>query len=74
MMHFSFEMIVNEDCERVFGASNNVVSFQIAQVRGGPGCVPVSLVIHIDGSFIKYGIPVKPKHGKLNTNMTLSYT
>ncbi len=33
---------------------------ELAQVRCGPDCVPVSLVIYIDGSFIKHGIPVKP--------------
>ena len=26
----------------------------------GPDCVPLSLVIYIDGSFIKQGIPIKP--------------
>ena len=63
--HFSFEMQTNEDGEREFGASNGAVSFQIAQVRCGPDCVPVSLVIYIDGSFIKHGIPVKPIYGML---------
>ena len=66
--HFSFEMHTNEDGEREFGASNGAVSFQIAQLRCGPDCVPVSLVIYIDGSFIKHGIPVKPIYG-----LTLSY-
>ena len=60
--HFTFEMLINEDGEREFGASNGAVSFQIAQLRSGPDCVPVSLVIYIDGSFIKHGIPVKPIH------------
>ena len=67
--HFSFEMLTNDDGEREFGASNGAVSFQIAQVRCGPDCVPVSLVIYIDGSFIKHGIPVKPIYG-----MLMSYT
>ena len=64
--HFSFDMNVNEEGEREFGASNSAVSFQIAQLRGGPDCVPVSLVIYIDGSFIKHGIPVKPIYGILS--------
>ncbi len=55
--HFSFEMQTNDDGEREFGASN--------RVRCGPDCVPVSLVIYIDGSFIKHGIPVKPIYGML---------
>jgi hypothetical protein len=36
---------------------------KLAQVQCGPDCVPVSLVIYIDGSFIKHGIPVKPIYG-----------
>ena len=61
--HFSFEMSESEDGHREFGASNGAVSFQIAQIRCGEECVPVSLVIYIDGSFIKHGIPVKPIYG-----------
>ena len=81
--HFSFEMQTNDDGEREFGASNGAVSFQIAQVRCGPDCVPVSLVIYIDGSFIKHGIPVKPIYGidvicqiydSYNTVINTSYT
>jgi hypothetical protein len=57
----SFEMLTNEDGKREFGASNGgvTVSFQIAQLRRGPNCIPVSLVIYLDGSFVKHGIPVK---------------
>ncbi len=58
--HLSFEMIVNEEGEHELGASNSAVSFQMAHIRCCPDCVPVSLVIYIDGSFIKHGIPVKP--------------
>ena len=61
--HFKFEMSLDEDGYREFGASNGAVSFQIAQIRCGEGCVPVSLVIYIDDSFIKHGIPVKPIYG-----------
>ena len=63
--HFRFEMHTNEDGQREFGPSNGAVSFQIAQLRCGPDCVPVSLVIYIDGSYIKHGIPVKPIYGIL---------
>jgi hypothetical protein len=58
---FRFEISRMEEKERQFGASNGAVSFQLAQVRWGPDCVPVSL--YIDGSFIKHGIPVKPIYG-----------
>ncbi len=62
---FKFEISRTEEGERQFGASNKAVSFQLAQVRCGPDCVPVSLVIYIDGSFIKHGIPIKPIYGLL---------
>ena len=61
-----FEISRTEDGERQFGVSNGAVSFQLAQVLCGPDCVPVSLVIYIDGSFIKHGIPVKPIYGSLH--------
>jgi hypothetical protein len=62
--HFSFETVVDKESgEREFGPSNSAVSFQLAQVTAGPDCVPVSLVVYIDGSFIKHGIPVKPIYG-----------
>ena len=56
--HFSFEISETEDGAREFGASNGAVSFQINQIRCCNECVPVSLVIYIEGSF-KHGIPVK---------------
>jgi hypothetical protein len=57
----SFEMLTNEDGKREFGASNGgvTVSFQIAQLRCGPDCITVSLVIYLNGSFVKHEIPVK---------------
>ncbi len=41
------------------GIEDNM-SYQLVQVLCGPDCVPISLVINIDGRFIKHGIPVKP--------------
>jgi hypothetical protein len=58
--HFSFEMSETDEGLREFGAANGAVSFQIAQIRCCEEYVPVSLVIYIDGSFIKHWIPVKP--------------
>ncbi len=60
---FRLEISRTEDGERQFGTSNGAVSFQLAQVLCGPDCVPVSLLIYIDGSFIKHGIPVKTIYG-----------
>ena len=73
---YSFERVVNEESgEREFGASNSAVSFQMAQVRSGPDCVPVSesLVVYVDGSFIKHGIPVKPIYGVFHCNITVNF-
>jgi hypothetical protein len=58
--HFHFEVTKDSDGERVFGPSNGAMSFQIAQARVGWNCVPLSIVIYIDGSYIKKNIPVKP--------------
>ena len=49
-----------QDGERRIGAANSGLSFQSAQARVGPDCTPLSLVVYIDGSFIKQGIPIKP--------------
>ncbi len=63
--HFSFEMSETVDGERELGASDSAVSFQIAHLRCGDERVPVSLIIYIDGSFIKHEIPVKPIYGNI---------
>ncbi len=70
--HFGFEMSETEDGKREFGASNGAVSFQINQIRCGNEIAPVSLVIYIDGSFIKNGIPVKPIYGKFALPVVVS--
>jgi hypothetical protein len=72
--HIQFEISVDEDGRREFGASNGAVSFQIAQIHCGEGCTPVSLVIYIDGSFIKYGIQVKPIYGMYKFDIYRVYT
>jgi hypothetical protein len=43
-----------------FGA----VSFQLAQARIGPNKVPVSIVLYIDCTFLKKGIPIRPIYGE----------
>ena len=72
--HFQFEISVDEDGRREFGASNGAVSFQIAQILCGEECTPISLVIYIDGSFIKHGIPVNPIYGMYKFDIYLIYT
>ncbi len=72
--HFQFEISVDEDGHQELGASNGAVSFEIAQIRFGEGCTPVSLVIYIDGSFIKHGIPIKPIYGTYQFDIYRLYT
>ncbi len=61
--HFRFEITRNKAGERVLGPSNGAMSFQIAQEKFGSDCVPLSIVIYIDGSFVKDSCPVKPIYG-----------
>ncbi len=59
--HFGFKEYLDPHGNRLFaGHSNGSVSFQLAQIRVGPGKVPVFLVIYIDAAYIKKGIPIRP--------------
>ena len=40
------------------------MSCQLAQVKVGEGKEPVSIVLYIDGTFLKKGIPIQPVYGK----------
>ncbi len=63
--HFGFKEYLDPHGNRLFaGHSNGSVSFQLAQIRVGPGKVPVSLVIYIDATYIKKGIPIRPIYCK----------
>ena len=61
--HFSFHEYQDPSGNRIFAGhgarhANGYVSFQLAQMRIGPNNVPVSIVIYIDGTFLKKGIPI----------------
>ena len=59
--HFAFKEYLDPHGNRLYaGHSNGSVSFQLAQIRVGPNTVPVSLVIYIDATYIKKGIPIRP--------------
>ena len=67
--HFAFKLYKNAKGERILGGhANGSVSFQIAQTRVGLGKVPISIVLYIDATFLKRGIPIRPIYG------TISYT
>ena len=36
----------------------------MAQIRVGEGKVPLSIVLYIDGTFLKKGIPIRPVYSK----------
>jgi hypothetical protein len=61
--HFGFKLSTNADGDRVLGGdANGSVTFELAQICVGPGTVqnPISIVIYIDATYIKHGIPIRP--------------
>lgn len=63
--HFAFKEYKNARGERILGGhANGSVSFQVAQSRVGPGKVPISIVLYIDATFLKRGIPIRPIYCK----------
>ena len=69
--HFAFNEYKDPHGNRLFaGHSNGSLSFQLAQIRVGEGKVPVSIVLYIDGTFIKKGIPIRPVYSKYTTYRT----
>lgn len=64
--HFAFKEYKDRSGARIIGGhANGSVTFQMAQIRVGEGTVPISIVLYIDGSFIKRGIPIRPVYCKL---------
>jgi len=59
--HFAFKEYKNAKGERILGGhANGSITFQLAQLKVGPGKVPISIVLYIDATFIKRGIPIRP--------------
>ncbi len=57
--HFAFKEYLDPHGNRLLaGHANGSVCFQLAQLRIGEGKVPVSLVVYIDATYIKKGIPI----------------
>jgi len=51
--------------DRILGGhANGSISFQLAQIRIGADKVPISIVLYIDATFIKRGIPIRPIYYK----------
>ncbi len=69
--HFTFNEYKKPHENRLFaGHSNGSVSFQLAQMRVGEGKVPVSIVLYINGTFIKKSIPIRPVYSKFTPYRT----
>jgi hypothetical protein len=47
--------------------------FQLAQIDVGPGKVPTSIVLYIDWTFIKRGIPIQSNYCKFITCYVTCY-
>jgi hypothetical protein len=59
--HFGFKLSTDANGDRVFGGdANGSLTFELAQIRVGPGTVPISIVLYIDATYIKQGIPIRP--------------
>ena len=68
--HFGFKLSTDANGERVLGGdANGSLSFELAQFRLGPGTVPISIVLYIDATFIKHGIPIRPIYSELSYMM-----
>ena len=66
--HFAFHEYKDPHGNRLFaGDANGSVSFQLAQIRIGNDKVPVSIVLYIDGTFLKKGIPIRPVYSEYRT-------
>jgi hypothetical protein len=71
--HFGFQEYKDPRGNRLFAGHSNAsgsVSFQLAQLKVGEGKVPVSIVLYIDGTYLKKGIPIRPVYRK---SMHISY-
>ncbi len=65
--HFGFKLSTNANGDRVWcGDANGSVSFELAQICVGPGMAPISIVIYIDATYIKHGIPIRPIYSELD--------
>ncbi len=59
--HFAFKEYKNAWGDRILACdANGSLTFQLAQIDVGPGKAPISIVLYIDGTFIKRCIPIRP--------------
>ena len=72
--HFAFKEYKNARGDRILACdANGSLTFQVAQIDVGPGKVPISIVLYIDGTFIERGIPIRPIYCKFITCYIMCY-
>ena len=65
--HFRFEAKYDLKDDQILGCdANGTLSFQLAQLCIGPDKVPVSIVLYIDKTFMRRGIPIHPVYCNLS--------
>jgi hypothetical protein len=70
--HFAFKEDKSAKGEHIPGGhANGSVSFQIAQACVGPGKVLISIVLYIDATFRKCGIPIRSIYTKKSFMISL---
>ena len=68
--HSAFKEYKNSEGSRILACdANGSVTFQLAQIEVGPGKVPISVVLYIDGTFIKRGNSIRPVYRTKLYNM-----
>jgi hypothetical protein len=64
--HFGFKLSTDAKGNRELGGdANGSVSFELAKIAVGPDRVPISIVLYINATYIKHGIPIWPIYSEL---------
>jgi hypothetical protein len=71
---FAFHEYKDPHGNKLFaGDANGSLSFQLAQIKIGIDKVPVSIVLYIDGTFLRKGIPIRPIYSEYRTPYRMLY-
>jgi hypothetical protein len=63
--HFEFHEYKDPHGNRLFaGSAKGSESFQLAEIKISIDKVPVFIVLCIDGTFLKKGIPIRPEYSE----------
>ena len=64
MSALAFHKCKDQRGNRRFAGPPTDQYLSISQIQVGEGTVPVSIVLYIDGTYLKKGIPIRPVHHK----------